>query len=644
MILSKSAFLFLFFAALPLLSQVSGQNLKMPLSLGVYGNLNMNMHSSNFDYITTLNPSTIFFKQNKNYFSGSAGAILNIPISDIFVLSGRIGYNGLGGKLDGNDLLITGVNNNYEMDATISYLEITPAVQLHNLLPVKPLYFLAGLEFGIPLGPKYTITRENLTTTIESDLKLPDANTRIALALGLGYVFNLSDKVFLSPEFSVRIPFNKVSSYNYLNSWDVPQLRLGVALTFSLASDNKNKSESETKSYLNIGQVSVSYLGSDGKRHSADRVRLEDVQYTELYPVIPYVFFAENQTVPDKRGLILTPEAKAGEFDEKMIDPNALTINNHLLDIIGSRMKATPNAELTITGTLDGKKETMASHISQQRADWAKNYLVERWKIDPERINVKAIGLPEKPSTSNVSEGLEENRRDEFASSNQAILAPVFLNKESKRIADPGLLEFTSDVETSDSITNWTLEISQAGKDLRLYQGTGSIKPISWNISPNELDSKQIPIDYVFTVNNVSGKKETSKGQIPVDYYSFTRKKTQDMPDKLVSKYSLIQFDFDKYDISQNDMEVINKYIIPDVKYNSTVKIYGYTDRIGTEEYNRTLAGNRANAVMTILKGKVNTAKYEVYAIGKDFEVFDNDLPIGRQLSRTVQITIETPK
>jgi outer membrane protein OmpA-like peptidoglycan-associated protein len=637
----QSVFFVILFAALPLMSQMSDDNVRIPLSLGIYGNVNMNMHSAGFNYITN-DWKIIDFSQNKNYFSGSAGLILDVPLSDIFVLTGRIGYNGAGAIIDGSG--VTPDANTYKLDATLGYFEITPGVQFHNLLPLKPLYFLAGLEFGIPLSPKYTLNRQNPVTAIESGVTLPDAKTRIALALGLGYVIKVSEKVNMQPEFSVRIPFSKVSNYNNFISWDVPQLRLGVSLNFGLTSENKKVAEVEKSTYLKIGEVNVSYLGSDGKLHKVDRVRLEDVQYTEQYPIVPYIFYTENQAVPDKKEQILLPGTQAGEFNEKMIDPDALIVNEHLMDIIGSRMKANPNSDITITGTIDGVDEKQGSKLSQSRADWAKNYLVDNWKINPERINVHAIGQPEKPSTSKVEDGIAENRRTEFASSNNSLLAPVYLNKESERIADPSMLEFTTNVKSSDPITSWTLEISQSGKDLRTYEGTGTIKPIMWNIAPNELESRQLPIDYLLTVKNAAGNTESTTGQIPVDYFSFTRKKTENMPDKVVSKYSLILFDFDKFDITPPDMEIINKFIIPDIKYNSTVKIYGFTDRIGSDDYNKTLAGNRANAVMTLLQGKIGTAKYEMHAVGKDFAIFDNDLPLGRQLSRTVQITIETPK
>ena len=95
---------------------------------------------------------------------------------------------------------------------------------------------------------------------------------------------------------------------------------------------------------------------------------------------------------------------------------------------------------------------------------------------------------------------------------------------------------------------------------------------------------------------------------------------------------------------SLDDKEIIDNNIIPAIEYNSTVQIYGYSDRIGQEDYNKKLALKRARNVEEYISSKAKDAKYEVYGIGESIQPYDNDLTIGRQLSRTVQIYIITPK
>ena len=158
------------------------------------------------------------------------------------------------------------------------------------------------------------------------------------------------------------------------------------------------------------------------------------------------------------------------------------------------------------------------------------------------------------------------------------------------------------------------------------------------------MKKSQIPIDYVLTATNAKDLKRTVSGSIPTEYFSFLRKKSEELPDKTISKYSLILFDFDKAEISEKDKTIIEENILPEIKFNSTVKIYGYTDKIGKEDYNKNLSERRAAAFKDLLSSKVKDAKYETYGVGENEVIFDNNSPIGRQLSRTVQIYVITPR
>ena len=95
---------------------------------------------------------------------------------------------------------------------------------------------------------------------------------------------------------------------------------------------------------------------------------------------------------------------------------------------------------------------------------------------------------------------------------------------------------------------------------------------------------------------------------------------------------------------SDQDKQIIDKYVIPSISANSTIQIYGYTDKIGDEDYNKNLATRRADNVRKYLEGKVKNVNYETYSIGESVLIFNNNLTTGRQLSRTVQIYVITPK
>jgi outer membrane protein OmpA-like peptidoglycan-associated protein len=52
----------------------------------------------------------------------------------------------------------------------------------------------------------------------------------------------------------------------------------------------------------------------------------------------------------------------------------------------------------------------------------------------------------------------------------------------------------------------------------------------------------------------------------------------------------------------------------------------------------------RAMNVMELLQSKNQSAKFESYGVGKNVEIYDNNTPVGRMLSRTVQVYVITPK
>ncbi len=610
---------------LSLLSQE--KDLKVPMAIGFYGGINFNMHTPAF----TINATK--FDINKTGFGGAIGGIFNYPLNNTFVFSGRLGYNPIGTTLS---KLYN--NNTFELDASLPYIELAPVFQFHNLFPVKPLYLLAGLEFGIPVSTSAVLDSVGIKQDIETN-----PNLRAALVLGAGYVLKASKSVWITPELSYRIPFANVSSNAQLSKWSVSQLRLGLNITFSLAKDEAEPPPPDV-SDLKVGFKEIRSFDAEGKPKPVESVRLEDVQYTELFPFVPYVFCDENQPEPRKDDQVMIGKTESGEFNIQRLEPDAVKINHSTLDIIGIRMKQNPSAEITITGTNDSKKEKNDKELALKRAEFAKNYLIENYGINPELINVRGSGLPTKPSALSVDDGVAENRRIEFTSSNPVLFKPILIQGDNQRIADPGLIEFIPSIQTKDSIVNWQMEISQADKVLRLNQGTGMPNALQWGIHPNELTNKQIPIDYKLTARTAKGYEGTYTGSIPIEYFSSTRKKSEDLPDKTVSKFSLILFDFDKYDVSKSDQEIIDNYILPAIKFNSTIKVYGYSDRIGDEVYNQTLSTKRAQTVADIITSKMKDVKINVYGVGENVPIFNNESPVGRQLSRTVQVHVITPK
>ncbi|TNE33517.1 OmpA family protein, partial [bacterium] len=663
----------IFLIVLPILVGLNLSNLEaqskdkeIPLNLGGYFGLNANFHNADFFYpstpLKTVIPNGETGVPAPPYGSQTSlglhgGFIINVPLDQTFVFSGRLGVHGAGIDLTTNAKYQNNpsIDSNYfdDFQTSLLYGEIDLFMQFHNVLPVDNLYLLAGVELGLPIT--HSFTRLETINLIDkrgtqigsfqtaSSGDIPDAGLRAALALGAGYMMEIDDNIFLTPEVSFRLPFTDVTSMSFPSSrkWDFAQLRAGVSLTFGMESDEV---EVSSESNIKAGLKDIRAFDKNGMAYSVDNIKVEEVQYTELYPILPYVFYNEGSKFPAASTQNLAAEKETGKFSLDAMEGDAIEINKSTLDIIGARMQENTNADLTITGTVDSKTEKGNMALAKERAEQAKNYLVVNYGISPNRITTQGVLQPSKPSSNKVEDGVAENRRIEFSSKDPKLLDPILIEKDRSSVATPDLVEFVPDISSTDSVTKWQLELSQSGKMIKTYNGGGNPSEIQWPIKPDQLEASDLPVEYNFTVENNKGKSDNYTGSIPVEYVSSSKRSQEDKPDKTISKFSLVVFDFDSPNISDHDKQIIDNNIIPAIAYNSTVQIYGYSDRIGEEGYNKKLALDRARNVQQYISSKAKDAKYEVYGIGESIQPFDNDLTIGRQLSRTVQIYVITPK
>lgn len=638
-----------FFLTIPTLAETY-----YPINFGLYLGGNANLHSNDFN----LQPDPITddlqlvpFNEGYTGLGFNVGGIINVPIDSMFTLTGRIGYHTMNSEFT-NSFAWNSTNNtdfdttsNYALDNSLGYFEVTPGVQVYNLIPVDNLYLLGAVELGFPLTqnsnytqevtevpPGATINEPNPRTIFDEDT---EAAARVALAIGAGYSYRIADNWILSPELSFRIPLTQVSSANRFDSWSAPQLRFGVNITFGLFDDEKPE---EMPSEISVAIDGPYAFDENAKKYKVDKLKVEEVKFTELFPLLPYVFFPESKAQPREDVQSLSTET--GGFSESSLEADAMSINKKTIDIIGTRLQSS-EADLTITGTTDGDE---AKTIAKERVEFARDYLVVNYGIDPERIKTNFQELPNKASSPRNPDGAEENRRVEFKTNDNDLLKPITIELDRQTFASPNLIEFKPVVNSTDSIVSWNLEITQEDRLVKRFAGSGDPRNLQWAVLPNDLARTKVPIDYTLYAENAKGEADQVSGSIPVDYFSINRKDTENRSDKEISKFSLVVFDFDSPEISFVDKEILKKNVIPAINSNSTIQIYGYADRIGNDEYNKKLALKRAEAVKEYIEPYAKKNIIEVYGIGENIELYDNNLPTGRQLSRTVQIYVITPK
>jgi outer membrane protein OmpA-like peptidoglycan-associated protein len=77
---------------------------------------------------------------------------------------------------------------------------------------------------------------------------------------------------------------------------------------------------------------------------------------------------------------------------------------------------------------------------------------------------------------------------------------------------------------------------------------------------------------------------------------------------------------------------------------NRTVLIEGYTDSVGSGDYNQGLSSRRAESVQSYLVGQgIDRGRLAASGLGESAPVADNESATGRQLNRRVEVIISNP-
>ncbi len=104
-----------------------------------------------------------------------------------------------------------------------------------------------------------------------------------------------------------------------------------------------------------------------------------------------------------------------------------------------------------------------------------------------------------------------------------------------------------------------------------------------------------------------------------------------------------ILFDFDKATLKPQAREVLSRVCgILTVVDGYDLSVEGYTDAVGSDEYNQKLSERRAGSVQNYL-GSCDLSGVDITAkgLGESRPVASNDTPAGRQKNRRVEIVIE---
>ena len=648
----------------PLPDTTSAQSMRP--RVGVYGALGLNMHSGEH-YGAPEALSCIEFDGGSfggaSGLGGAIGFLFELPLSQMFAVMARAGYTGLGAD-DVEEVPIGPILVNGEPVPGISEYSFNnrlEALQADFTLGIRPfdvpLSFRIGPELGFIFAASYDqnerlkspaeavfIAEDSSSTKVRNLYAGPLENVgvRVAALIGADYELpmNAQKTLLLVPEVAYSFAFTDVRSDM---NWSAHQLRLGVALKYSLPLPSPPippPVEPPPPDPAIAAALDIVSVSADGTERQDFPIRVEEFINTQTRAFLNYVFFEEGSAEIPERYIVYLEDARRRFNTAALHNKSKLEVYYQSLNVLGSRMLEYPSSKITLTGTNANVGVELGNlDLSRRRAEAVRDYLVRSWGIDPKRIAIAARNLPAVASNPDSADGIEENRRVEVATDHLELISPVE-TMDTLRTVDPPVLRLRGTQTVEAGPGEWRMVLAQGGRTLGQLEGRGTpMQAIDFNLldDPQRIPLTEEPIIATYVQTDARGRTVTSTDQANVDQVTIQRKREEQLGDVTFENYNLITFEFDKSTLSPINRRIAN-VIKGRIRPTSEVEIIGYTDRLGLAEHNLELSRQRALSTAAALGVSAANAR----GAGENTTLFDNELPEGRFLSRTVDVSVRT--
>jgi len=619
-------------------SLVQGQTAQPTWWFGVSGAANLNLYSGTTQRLNnSLIVPAAFHKGEGVRPYGSI--LMEYRPAGMLGFMLNVGYDGRGAKFDS---VIAPCNCPATLKTNLDYITIEPSLRLG--IPSSNLFFFAGprVAFGMQKGFNYTQLKQPNT-----DGDFSEMNTTIFSGqVGMGYDIPISSaasktKASLSPFISYH-PYFGQDARN-IESWSVSTVRAGIALKFGKA--GKAAAEPAPTAVIPAREVIFSV--------TAPTAAPVNLMVSETLPLRNSVFFDEGSSnIPSRYILLNTNQASA--FKEEGLQnvqslnmagrsARQLNVYHNVLNILGDRMRANPNAVIDLSGaSANGPKE------GKIFAENIKEYIVSSFGINGSRISTIGRSKPLIPSeqpggTKELVLLREGDRRVDITSSSPELLMEVGggMMKPVQIVASQSNSEDSDVILNADGasamLKSWSVNMTDANGTARHF-------------GPFTNERENIPVKAILGDNKQGTYKvvmlgETKNG-LSVTKESSVSLAAQDETTQKAFRYSIL-FDFNKATTISSYEKFLRDVVSPLISSGSTVSIHGHTDIIGEEAYNQKLSQSRAEETQKIIERALansgtSNVKFESVGFGEnaDRAPFDNNLAEERFYNRTVIIDI----
>ncbi len=376
------------------------------------------------------------------------------------------------------------------------------------------------------------------------------------------------------------------------------------------------------------------------------KLTIEEVTTIDSSPLLNYVFFETGQSDIPSRYATLSSQASTKAFNESQLK-DTMEKYTHVLNIIGSRLRANPEARIKIVGCNSNRgDEYNRKDLSRSRAESVRAYLKYIWGIESARMDLEARNRPAVASASSVDEGRAENQRVEIYSESPALLDTI-KSTYVENISNAQEVRVLPQIQSGYDLARWTVALIGDGTLIDSTAGQGDLMP-TYQFNLNDIGLGRIRgyenIGANIEVEDKKGHTYKTHASTSVRFIRREERVAKKEGYKVMEKYALILFDFNRADIKDRNRAVLDR-IVTRIKEVPTarVTIEGHTDTIGKEAYNIDLSKRRAKAAYDMITagGNMNSENITYEGAGPHNPLFDNNMPEGRALNRTVTVTLE---
>jgi len=566
----------------------------------------------------------------------------------------NIAYDNRGGKFKS---VMAPCNCPADLSTNVSYIAIEPSLRIAPF--ASSFYLFAGPTISFNVSKSFTYKQDK-----QADKKGDWSDVRktvFSAQAGAGIDIPISPatsatQMTLSPFASFQTDLGR--DPRSTGSWSVYTVRAGIALKFGKARKSTHATtvvEPVTTPPVVVVEKEVQFSIREPKAVPLQR------KVKETFPFRNSVFFDMGSAEIPGRYVQLSTTAAISFKEEQLQDDQPdnlkkgrssrqLAVYHNILNILGDRMRANPQATISLTGSSDNNPKEgklMAENVRQ--------YLVNVFGIKVSRISVTGRDKPVIPSeqpgaTKEIALLKEGDRRVDIESnspelmlqvggSTSAFFRPVQIMATQDDPLDSHVI-FTA--QGADELLNsWSVEVTDEQGNVQHY-------------GPYTTDQASVPGKTILGNNTQGNYKilmtgQTKSGHTVKKEGTISLAKTTDYAQQGL-RYSIL-FDFDKAKTIASYEKFLTDIVTPLIPENGTVIIHGHTDIIGEEAYNHTLSQERATGVQQIieralLKAGKQGVKFELFGFGEDQNEapFENNLPEERFYNRTVIIDIVPAK